>query len=159
MIQLAVRLARSDWQGLDPILPKVVLRFAWTTSGVLCVMTPGELLMQMWPADSWDSPDTVSITFASFCSSWVWQMACTAVGGWGRGAKIVGKNTTQNRTWTSAWWRDWVGCWSFDWNSRLLSFNWINGFLGCFSAWTVDFSLSWVTKNVLMSISWSTYGT
>ena len=44
--------------------------------------------MQMWPVDSWDSPDTVSITFVPFCSSWVWQMACTAVGG---GPRSLGK--------------------------------------------------------------------
>ena len=52
---------QSDWQGLDPILPKVVLRFALTTHGALCVMTCGMLLMLVWPADNWDSPDTVSV--------------------------------------------------------------------------------------------------
>ena len=34
------------------------------------------------------------------------------------GAMIVGKSATQSRTRTSAWWRDWVGCWSFNWNNR-----------------------------------------
>ena len=33
---------------------KVELRSVTTTSGVLCVMTSGGLLMQMWPADNWD---------------------------------------------------------------------------------------------------------
>jgi len=60
-IQLAVRQVQSDWQALDPIPPRVGLRSAWTTSGVLCVMTSGMLMMLTWPADSWDSPDTVSI--------------------------------------------------------------------------------------------------
>ena len=60
-IQLAVRQVQSDWQALDPTPPRVGLRSAWTTSGVLCVMTSGMLMMLMWPADSWDSPDTVSI--------------------------------------------------------------------------------------------------
>ena len=63
-IQLAVRLARSDWQGLDPTLPKAVLRFVLTTSGAQFVMTSGMLLMLVWPADSWDSPDTVNDIFA-----------------------------------------------------------------------------------------------
>ena len=27
--------------------------------GVLCAMTSGILLMPVWPADSWDFPDTV----------------------------------------------------------------------------------------------------
>ena len=50
------------------------------------------------------------------------------------GEKIVGKSTTQSRTWTSAWRRDYVGCWSFNWNDGLLSFNqWINALLGCCS--------------------------
>ena len=66
LIQLAVSLARSDWQGLDPILLKAVLKFARTISGVPCVMIPGMLLMLVWPADNWDSPDTVSDIFAFF---------------------------------------------------------------------------------------------
>ena len=65
--QLAVRLAGSDWQGLDPILPKAVLRFVLTISGVLFVMTSGMILMLVWPADSWDSPDTVSLLFCFVC--------------------------------------------------------------------------------------------
>ena len=45
LIQLAVCNMQSDWQDLDQILPKAVLRFAWTTHGALCVMTSGMLLM------------------------------------------------------------------------------------------------------------------
>ena len=67
LIQLAVSLARSDWQGLDPIPLKAVLRFVSTTSGALCVMTSGMLLMLVWPVDNWDSLDTVSDIFAFFC--------------------------------------------------------------------------------------------
>ena len=33
---------------------KVELRSVTTISGVLCVMTSGMVLMQMWPADSLD---------------------------------------------------------------------------------------------------------
>ena len=102
--------------------------------------------------------------------------ACTAVEGWG-GAKIVGKNTTQSRTSTSAWQRDRVGCWSFDWNGGLLSFNWISGLLGCCSFnWISGLlgccSFHWISGllgccsfnwiNRLLAIKkcpWSTYGT
>ena len=55
----------SDWQGLDPILPKDESKFAGTTSGVPCVMTSGMMLMLVWPADNWDSPDTVSLLLFS----------------------------------------------------------------------------------------------
>ena len=52
-----------------------------------------------------------------------------SVEGWG--AKIVGKSTTQSIE--PAHWLDegteWV-VWSFDWNSRVISFDWINGLLG-----------------------------
>ena len=56
---------QSDWQDLDPVPLKVVLKFAYITSGALCVMTSGMLLMLVWPADSWDSPDTVSVSMES----------------------------------------------------------------------------------------------
>ena len=52
---------QSDWRDLDPIPLKAVLRFVWTTIGGPCVITSGMLLMRMWPADNWDSPDTVSL--------------------------------------------------------------------------------------------------
>ena len=34
---------------------KAEWKSAWTMSGVLCVMTPGEVLMLLWCADSWDT--------------------------------------------------------------------------------------------------------
>ena len=43
--------------GLQQV--KVVWRFATIMPGAQCVMTSGELLMQMWPVDSWDSLATV----------------------------------------------------------------------------------------------------
>ena len=58
--------------------------------------------------------------------------SCRGLGGKG-GVEIVGKSTTQRRTWTLAWRRNWVGCWSFNGNGKLLSFNWISGVLGCCS--------------------------
>ena len=39
--------------GLQQV--KVVWRFATIMPGAQCVMTSGELLMLMWPVDSWDS--------------------------------------------------------------------------------------------------------
>ena len=47
------------------------------------------------------------------------------------------------------WRRDWVGCWLFDWNGRLLSFNWINGLLGCCS-------LDWIS-GLLSILSYKEY--
>ena len=46
--------------GLQQV--KVVWRFATIMPGAQCVMTSGELLMQMWPVDSWDSLATVRNT-------------------------------------------------------------------------------------------------
>ena len=38
---------------------KDVWKSARVEVGELCAMISGILLMPMWPADSWDSPDTV----------------------------------------------------------------------------------------------------
>ena len=35
---------------------KAELRSASTMSGVLCVMTPGEVQMLLWCVDNWDTP-------------------------------------------------------------------------------------------------------
>jgi len=40
---------------------KVVLKSVTTMPGALCVMTPGVLLMLMWPADSLDSLQQVIV--------------------------------------------------------------------------------------------------
>ena len=40
---------------------KVELRSVTTTSGALCVMMPGGLLMLMWPADSSDCHQQVDV--------------------------------------------------------------------------------------------------
>ena len=44
--------------------------------GALCVMTSGVLLMPVWFADSWDSPDTVSV-YSAIVHSYVVLYACT----------------------------------------------------------------------------------
>ena len=41
---------------------KAEWRSAWTISGVLCVMTPGEALMLLWCVDSWDTYHKVRST-------------------------------------------------------------------------------------------------
>ena len=48
---------------------KVVLKSVTTMPGALCVMTPGVLLMPMWPADSLDSLQQVAIIYST-CRLW-----------------------------------------------------------------------------------------
>ena len=51
-LQLHVQTVKYDWQEVT--LPmKAEWRSASTTCGVLCVMTPGEVLMLLWCVDSW----------------------------------------------------------------------------------------------------------
>ena len=55
-----VRMETSDSEvGLQQV--KVVWRFATIMPGAQCVMTSGELLMPMWPVDSWDFLAIVSL--------------------------------------------------------------------------------------------------
>jgi len=56
-------------------------------------------------------------------SSAIHSYTCTVLEGWGE--KIIGRSTTQSRTWKSAWWWDWVGCWSFDWCPGSISYYFI----------------------------------
>ena len=51
----------SDW-WVGQLPMRVVWRFAGMGGGELCVMTPGLLLMQLLPADSWDTQQLVSIS-------------------------------------------------------------------------------------------------
>ena len=52
-MQLRVHMVSCDWQEVT--LPmKAELRSAWTTLGVLCVMTPGEVLMLLLCVVNWD---------------------------------------------------------------------------------------------------------
>ena len=58
-MQLFVSLEISSW--LVELAIQVVWRFASVRLGALSAIACGELLMLMWYADSWDSPDTVSL--------------------------------------------------------------------------------------------------
>ena len=46
---------------MGPTLVQVVWKCAMATPGALCAMISGMLVMQVWFADSLDSPDTVSV--------------------------------------------------------------------------------------------------
>ena len=61
ILQLFVSVGIFGW--LEELTILAVWRFALVRPGALSAITCGQLLMLMWYADSWDSPDTVSLLF------------------------------------------------------------------------------------------------
>ena len=44
---------------MEQVSMRVVWRFAGMRPGALCVMDPGQNLVHKWPADSWDTQQSV----------------------------------------------------------------------------------------------------
>ena len=63
--QFHVQVVSCDWQEVT-FQMKEEWKSAWTTCGVLCVMIPGEIQMQLWCVNNWDIPLKVIKTAACY---------------------------------------------------------------------------------------------
>ena len=67
----------SGFEMVETVL-KVEWKSVTTTSGALCVMMPGGLLMLMWPADSLDLHQQVHVyTYETTCASLIPRLLYT----------------------------------------------------------------------------------